>query len=42
MTVLDISDYHGQLTPLSEAPDTLAAPGVNAAFAIGGAAFLKT
>jgi 2',3'-cyclic-nucleotide 2'-phosphodiesterase (5'-nucleotidase family)/predicted AlkP superfamily phosphohydrolase/phosphomutase len=41
ITILDISDYHGQLVPLSEAADTLAAPGVNAAFAIGGSAFLK-
>jgi 2',3'-cyclic-nucleotide 2'-phosphodiesterase (5'-nucleotidase family) len=41
ITILDISDYHGQLTPLSEASDTLAAPGVNATFAIGGSAFLK-
>jgi 2',3'-cyclic-nucleotide 2'-phosphodiesterase (5'-nucleotidase family) len=35
-TILDISDYHGQLIPLSEAADTV---GPN--FAIGGAAFLK-
>jgi 2',3'-cyclic-nucleotide 2'-phosphodiesterase (5'-nucleotidase family)/predicted AlkP superfamily phosphohydrolase/phosphomutase len=42
VTVLDISDYHGQLTPLTEAADNLAAPGVNPTFAIGGAAFLKT
>jgi 2',3'-cyclic-nucleotide 2'-phosphodiesterase (5'-nucleotidase family) len=41
ITILDISDYHGQLTPLSEAADNLAAPGVNAAFGIGGSAFLK-
>src|SRR6266542_5650368 len=41
ITILDISDYHGQLTPLSEAADNLAAPGVSAAFAIGGSAFLK-
>jgi 2',3'-cyclic-nucleotide 2'-phosphodiesterase (5'-nucleotidase family)/predicted AlkP superfamily phosphohydrolase/phosphomutase len=34
--ILDISDYHGQLVPLSEAADTL-----GPAFAIGGAAFLK-
>ncbi|HLO32544.1 MAG TPA: alkaline phosphatase family protein, partial [Anaerolineales bacterium] len=40
-TILDISDYHGQLVPLSEAADNLAAPGVNASFAIGGSAFLK-
>ena len=35
-TILDISDYHGQLVPLSEAADTL-----GPLFAIGGAAFLK-
>ena len=35
-TVLQISDYHGQLIPLSETADTI---GPN--FAIGGAAFLK-
>lgn len=42
ITVLDISDYHGQLVPLSEAADNLAAPAVNPAFGIGGSAFLKT
>src|SRR4030095_8068105 len=42
ITVLDISDYHGQLVPLAEAADNLAAPGVNQTFAIGGSAFLKT
>jgi 2',3'-cyclic-nucleotide 2'-phosphodiesterase (5'-nucleotidase family) len=41
VTILDISDYHGQLIPLSEAADNLAAPGVNATFTIGGSAFLK-
>jgi 2',3'-cyclic-nucleotide 2'-phosphodiesterase (5'-nucleotidase family) len=35
-TILDISDYHGQLIPLTEASDTL-----GPSFAIGGAAFLK-
>ena len=35
-TVLDISDFHGQLIPLSDAPDT-----IGPSFAIGGAAFLK-
>jgi 2',3'-cyclic-nucleotide 2'-phosphodiesterase (5'-nucleotidase family) len=35
-TILDISDFHGQLTPLSEAADTF-----GPTFAIGGAAFLK-
>jgi 2',3'-cyclic-nucleotide 2'-phosphodiesterase (5'-nucleotidase family) len=34
--ILDISDYHGQLIPLSEASDT-----VGPTFGIGGAAFLK-
>jgi 2',3'-cyclic-nucleotide 2'-phosphodiesterase (5'-nucleotidase family) len=37
VTILDISDYHGQLTPLTETADT-----VGPAFAIGGSAFLKT
>ena len=41
VTVLDVSDYHGQLVPLTESADNLAAPGVNPAFAIGGSAFLK-
>jgi 2',3'-cyclic-nucleotide 2'-phosphodiesterase (5'-nucleotidase family) len=41
ITILDISDYHGQLIPLAEAADNLASPGVNASFSIGGAAFLK-
>jgi 2',3'-cyclic-nucleotide 2'-phosphodiesterase (5'-nucleotidase family)/predicted AlkP superfamily phosphohydrolase/phosphomutase len=36
-TILYISDYHGQLTPLSQTADTFAAP----SFAIGGAAYLK-
>jgi 2',3'-cyclic-nucleotide 2'-phosphodiesterase (5'-nucleotidase family) len=36
VTILDISDYHGQIIPLSEAPDT-----VGPTFGIGGAAFLK-
>jgi 2',3'-cyclic-nucleotide 2'-phosphodiesterase (5'-nucleotidase family) len=36
VTILDISDYHGQLIPLSEAADT-----VGPSFGIGGAAFLK-
>lgn len=36
VTILDISDFHGQLTPLSEAADTL-----GPTFAIGGSAFLK-
>jgi 2',3'-cyclic-nucleotide 2'-phosphodiesterase (5'-nucleotidase family)/predicted AlkP superfamily phosphohydrolase/phosphomutase len=42
ITILDISDYHGQLVPLSEAADNLASTGAsNPVFPIGGAAFLK-
>ena len=41
VTVLQISDYHGQLVPLAETADNLAAPAVNPSFGIGGAAFLK-
>jgi len=42
VTILDISDYHGQLVPLAEAADTLSGGGAsNPTFAIGGAAFLK-
>jgi 2',3'-cyclic-nucleotide 2'-phosphodiesterase (5'-nucleotidase family) len=42
LTVLDISDYHGQLVPLSEVSDNLSAVGaVNPAFSLGGSAFLK-
>jgi 2',3'-cyclic-nucleotide 2'-phosphodiesterase (5'-nucleotidase family)/predicted AlkP superfamily phosphohydrolase/phosphomutase len=42
VTVLNISDYHGQLIPLSESADNLAGAGTaNPTFAIGGAAFLK-
>ncbi|MEX0817178.1 MAG: alkaline phosphatase family protein [Gaiellales bacterium] len=42
VTILDISDYHGQLIPLSEAADTLSGGGaVNPTFSIAGAAFLK-
>ena len=36
VTILDISDYHGQLIPLTETADTL-----GPSFTIGGAAFLK-
>jgi len=36
VTLLDVSDYHGQLIPLTEASDTL-----GPVFSIGGAAFLK-
>jgi 2',3'-cyclic-nucleotide 2'-phosphodiesterase (5'-nucleotidase family)/predicted AlkP superfamily phosphohydrolase/phosphomutase len=39
--ILDISDYHGQLVPLSEAADTLPTPTTAPVFTIGGAAFLK-
>ena len=42
ITVLDISDYHGQLVPLTEAADNLSGGGAaNPSFAIGGSAFLK-
>jgi len=42
VTVLDISDYHGQLVPLAETADNLSGGGAsNPSFAIGGAAFLK-
>jgi 2',3'-cyclic-nucleotide 2'-phosphodiesterase (5'-nucleotidase family) len=42
ITILDISDYHGQLVPLAEAADTVPGLGAsNPVFAIGGAAFLK-
>lgn len=36
ITILDISDYHGQIIPLAEAADT-----VGPSFGIGGSAFLK-
>lgn len=42
ITILDISDYHGQLVPLTETADNLAAPAANPSYAIGGSAFLKT
>jgi 2',3'-cyclic-nucleotide 2'-phosphodiesterase (5'-nucleotidase family)/predicted AlkP superfamily phosphohydrolase/phosphomutase len=42
ITILDISDYHGQLVPLSEAADNVTGAGAsNPTFGIGGAAFLK-
>jgi 2',3'-cyclic-nucleotide 2'-phosphodiesterase (5'-nucleotidase family)/predicted AlkP superfamily phosphohydrolase/phosphomutase len=42
ITILDISDYHGQLIPLSEAADNVGGSGAaNPAFNIGGAAFLR-
>jgi 2',3'-cyclic-nucleotide 2'-phosphodiesterase (5'-nucleotidase family)/predicted AlkP superfamily phosphohydrolase/phosphomutase len=41
-TILDISDYHGQLVPLAEASDNLSGGGAaNPAFSTGGSAFLK-
>jgi 2',3'-cyclic-nucleotide 2'-phosphodiesterase (5'-nucleotidase family) len=41
ITILGISDYHGQLVPLTEAADNLASPAINPTFGIGGSAFLK-
>ncbi len=41
VTILQISDFHGQIVPLSDTADNLAAPANNPAFDIGGAAFLK-
>ena len=42
VSILDISDYHGQLVPLSEAADNVTGSGsANPTFAIGGSAFLK-
>jgi 2',3'-cyclic-nucleotide 2'-phosphodiesterase (5'-nucleotidase family)/predicted AlkP superfamily phosphohydrolase/phosphomutase len=42
ITILDISDYHGQLIPLSEAADNVNPTSTsNPTFGIGGAAFLK-
>ena len=42
LQILDISDYHGQLTPLSEAADNVSSAGAaNPTFGIGGSAFLK-
>ena len=41
MTLLDISDFHGQLTPLSAAADDIDAEGaVSSSFDVGGVAFL--
>jgi 2',3'-cyclic-nucleotide 2'-phosphodiesterase (5'-nucleotidase family) len=43
LTILQISDYHGQLVPLAEAADTLSGGGSsNPTFPIGGAGFLKS
>ena len=42
ITILDVSDYHGQLVPLLEAADNVTGAGTsNPTFAIGGSAFLK-
>ncbi|MFL5800805.1 MAG: 5'-nucleotidase C-terminal domain-containing protein [Roseiflexaceae bacterium] len=42
ITILDISDYHGQLIPLADTADNVAGTGaLNPTFTIGGAAFLK-
>jgi 2',3'-cyclic-nucleotide 2'-phosphodiesterase (5'-nucleotidase family) len=42
VTILNISDYHGQLIPLTEAADNVSGTGSsNPTFTIGGAAFLK-
>jgi 2',3'-cyclic-nucleotide 2'-phosphodiesterase (5'-nucleotidase family)/predicted AlkP superfamily phosphohydrolase/phosphomutase len=42
VTILDISDYHGQLVPLAEAADNVSGSGAdNPTFGIGGASFLK-
>jgi 2',3'-cyclic-nucleotide 2'-phosphodiesterase (5'-nucleotidase family)/predicted AlkP superfamily phosphohydrolase/phosphomutase len=42
ITILDISDYHGQLIPLSETADNVTGTGaLNPTFTIGGSAFLK-
>ncbi len=42
LTILNISDYHGQIIPLLDAADTAAVPpAVPPQFAIGGSAFLK-
>lgn len=42
LSIISISDYHGQLVPLSEPADNLAAPIVNPSYAIGGSAVLKS
>src|SRR5262245_23660361 len=42
VTLLDISDYHGQLVTVAEASDNLSGGGAaNPTFSIGGSAFLK-
>ena len=41
-TILYISDFHGQVTPVSQTADNVSGAGaVNPSFSIGGAAFLK-
>jgi 2',3'-cyclic-nucleotide 2'-phosphodiesterase (5'-nucleotidase family) len=40
-TILTLSDFHGQLIPLSQAADNLPAPASNPTYSIGGAAYLK-
>ena len=40
-TILDISDYHGQLVPLAEASDNLSGGQGGPTFSTGGSAFLK-
>jgi 2',3'-cyclic-nucleotide 2'-phosphodiesterase (5'-nucleotidase family) len=41
ITILDISDYHGQIVPLAETADNVSGSGaLNPTFPIGGAAFL--
>jgi 2',3'-cyclic-nucleotide 2'-phosphodiesterase (5'-nucleotidase family) len=42
VTIVDISDYHGQLVPLAEAADNVSGSGAsNPSFTVGGAALLK-
>jgi 2',3'-cyclic-nucleotide 2'-phosphodiesterase (5'-nucleotidase family)/predicted AlkP superfamily phosphohydrolase/phosphomutase len=42
LQILDISDFHGQLVPLTEAADNVSSTGAaNPVFPIGGSAFLK-
>ncbi len=43
VTILNVSDWHAQLTPLAETADTVTSAGaVNPTFAIAGAAFIDT
>ncbi len=43
ITILDISDFHGQLVPLTETADNVTGTGAtNPSFATGGSAFLKS